>query len=454
MITLYLPKEMILHVMGMLADIRDIKSLYKTNKDIKYIIKEHFNNIIKNIIINNKYSYPQMSFIMNCCYKKNVGYINNSEMFHQMSKFISTTSKTDIIKEFNNILAMNREDIIVSTQISIYYYCRIIKQFTHGESYNATFILNPEDIVKMNMFLAINYSASDAIRAAQLTDEQVIKMNMIIKKNISVFDAIRAVNSLRDEDITKMIGLVQRNIPANNAIDAIEDLEDEQIEIMCQLFNEGIDPDVSRYASVYTFEHREILIKLFKIGVDIDMIVDIIENNTDDRIDWFVTMIEVDIDSNFALSIIEDEEMNEEKFNEFINLTKMNIELKMAHAIVTNFDNEGIIKFVTLVSHNINVEIVYDVINLFTNRQIEDFVKLLIDGIEAEIAYDMIMLYNENQRIMCTILIKNGIKCDLVENYAEEQISVFIRMVNEEHVDFNTAKLFIDSMEPPAKRRR
>ena len=50
--------------------------------------------------------------------------------------------------------------------------------------------------------------------------------------------------------------------------------------------------------------------------------------------------------------------------------------------------------------------------------------------------------------------IKNGIKCDLVESYTEEQIGIFIRMINEENVDFNTAKLFIDSMEPPAKRRR
>jgi hypothetical protein len=132
----------------------------------------------------------------------------------------------------------------------------------------------------------------------------------------------------------------------------------------------------------------------------------------------------------------------------------MKIEYKLARAIVENFENNKIIKFVVIIEHIVNSEMAYDVVDLFDDTQIAQFLKLINDGINEDDAYDMVMLYNDNQRMMCSILIKNGISCDLVESYDDEQISTFIKMINEENVDFYTAKKIIDSMEPPAKRRR
>lgn len=447
-----LPIELVLKTMSMLTDIRDINALINSNQDIKHIIINNFTYIIKNLISNNKISYPQMSIIISCCYNNNlkiIDYKYNELIIYKLCEFINQVPKNEIISDAYALVFNN----LVNTQYQIYYYCRIYEKLTHSESHNAALILDWKEIDKMCIYLSLQCRPMDAIYAAKLIDEEVIKMNMIMENKIDMFNSIRAVNELSDDGIIKMLKLVKRGIPPVNAIDAIVDLEDEDIEIMCQLINEGIEPDVARYSSVYTEEHRHIMLYLFHKNINIDVIIDIIENNFDDRINWFVTMIDNNIDIEFASNIINDENIDNEKFNEFINLIKMNVEYKLARTIIENFDDIKIIKFITIINLGVSIEVAYDVVDLFNNTQITEFLKLINNGIEANTAYDIVILYNDNQRMMCSILIKNNISCELVESYNDEQISTFIRIVNEDNVDFNTAKCFIDSMEPSAKRR-
>jgi hypothetical protein len=334
MLIKHLPIELILKTTCMFTDIRDIMSFFNSNKDIEQIIINNLKYIIKNFINTNKHIYPQMSMIVSCCYHLRKGYEYNLQVIHKICEFITKVPKNEIISNSDKLVVYN-----TNMQYIIYYNCRINCMFTHNEAWDASILLDFEKLKKMRIFLDLNYQPINAIHAAQLTDEEVIKMNMIIENNIDHFNSIRAVNELTDEGIVKMLELVKRDIPPTNAIDAVIDLDDEEIEIMCQVFNEGIDADVARYSSVYSEEHRNIMIYLFHKNIDIDIIIDVIENSVDERINWFVSMIDNNINADFASNIIEDEDIDDDKFNEFINLIKINIECKLARTIIDKFDS-------------------------------------------------------------------------------------------------------------------
>lgn len=459
-----LPYELILKTICTLNDIRDVVSFSMSNQDINDIVIKNLNYIIDNLIINNSQSYPQMSLLISSCYKKHADYEHNSYIIRRICNFISSVPKETIIKELNDLnIFIKAQDEPHNSEIAplsktpgdiykMYYHCRINKHFTHDESTYASIYLEWSQFVKMHFYLKM-HKPMESMHIAQLNDEQVIKMNMIVMHDIDIFNAIRAVNELTDDGISKALEIFKRGVPINNAIDAVEELEDHEIDVMCQLINEGIEPTVAHYTSTYFEEHRNIMINLYNKNVDIDLIVDIIENSSDERINWFIIMIDNNIDEGFASNIVEDETMDDEKFNEFINLIKMDIDNKLARTIVEHFDNTDIIKFITIINFNVSTEIAYDVVDLFSDTQITEFLKLIGDGIDEDDAYDMIMLYNNNQRIMCSFLVKNNLSCDLVENYNDEQITTFLKLINEDGIDFNIAKSIIDG-EPSAKRRR
>ena len=470
MITTILPYELTLNILTMFTDIRDIIALSKSNKDINKIIIKNLNYVIKSIIINNKFSYPQMSTLISSCYNKKHNYKNNIYNIKTASEFISNVSKEIIIKELNDLNDKikeeeNQEYRVIDNEIiplskthneiyKMYYHCRINKKLEHSDALTTSINLTWKDFIKANFYLGMGYKIYDAIDAAILTDEEVIKMNMLIKNKIDITNAIRCVIELSDDDITKMLSLVKRGISPDNAIDIVGEFEDDLIEIICNFINEGIEYTVAKDIVFYPEEYHNIILKLNRKNINMEMIIDVIENYDDEQINWFVIMIDNEIDKDFSLEVIKDDDVDEDKFNEFIELIKIKIECKMARTIVKKFESINIIKFIAIINHNIDVEIAYDVIDLFNDKQITKFLILVNDGFDGNTAYDMVMLYDDEQRTMCSIFIKNGISCDLVDNYTNEQIKMFIKMVNEDNVDFNTAKAFIDSMEPPAKRRR
>jgi hypothetical protein len=467
MITNALPYELTLHILTMFTDIRDIVAFYKSHEDIKKIIIKNLNYVIKSLVNNNKISYPQMSILINSCYYKQHNYKYNMYNMITTSEFISNVSKDIIIEEVDKLeYEINKERRIFENQINIplsktndeiykmYYHCRIHKNFKQEDAIFASIFLTWNKFIKTNYYVAMKYNPADAIKAALLTDEEVIKLNMLMKKNIDIENALRCVTELSDEDIAKMLSLVNRGISTNNAIDIVEEFEDDFIEIMCNFINEGIEYAVARNVILYPEEYHSIILELNRKKIDMDIIITIIENFEVEQINWFVIMINNDIDKYFALDLIEDNDMDNEKFKEFIELIKIKIECKMARTIVKKFESINIIKFIAIINHNVDVEIAFDVIDLFDDKQITKFLILVNDEFDGNTAYDMVMIYDENQRMMCSIFIKNGISCDLVESYTDEQIKMFIKMFNEDHVDFNTAKEFIDSMERPAKRRR
>jgi hypothetical protein len=476
MITHILPYELTLNILTMFTDIRDIISLTKSNDDINKIIIKNLNYVIKNLINNNKFSYPQMSILINSCYYKHRNYKN--KIYNIKNKiyniknacvFISNVSKEIIIKELNDLNDKIKEeenheyrifdDEIIPLSKShneiykMYYHCRINKNLEHGDAITASINLTWKDFLKLNFYLGIGYKPNDAIEAARFTDEDVIKMNMLIKNQIGVTNAIRSVIELSDEDITKMLSLVNRGISPDNAFDIVNEFSDNLIEIVFNLINEGIEYKFARDIVFYPKKYHNIILKLNRKKINMDMIMDIIENYGG-RFSWFDIMIDNEIDKDFALEIIKDDDIYKHTFNKFIKLIKIKIECKMARTIVKKFESDMIIRFIALINRNIDVKIAFDVIDLFNYKQIIKFLILLKDGFDGKTAYDMVMLYDNNQRMMCSIFIKNGISSDLVESYTDEQIKTFIKMVNEDNVDFNTAKAFIESIEPPAKRIR
>jgi hypothetical protein len=469
MITTILPYELTLNILTMFTDIRDIIALTKSNKDINKIFIKNINYVIKSLIKNNKFSYQQMSILISSCYYKQHNYKNKIYNIKSVCEFISNVSKEIIIKELNDLNDKikeeeNQEYRVIDNEIiplskthneiyKMYYHCRINKNLEHSDALTASINITWQDFLKVNFYLGMGYKPNDAIDVAIFTDEEVIKMNMLIKNKIGISNAIRCVIELSDEDITKMLSLVKRGLSSDNAIDIVE-FEDDLIEIICNFINEGIECKVAKDIVFYPEEYHNIILKLNRKKINMEMIIDVIENYDEEQINWFVIMIDNEINKDFALEVIKDDDMDEDKFNEFIELIKIKIECKMARTIVQKFESINIIKFIAIINHNVDTEIAYDVIDLFDDKQITKFLILVNDGIDGNTAYDMVMLYDDNQRIMCSIFIKNGISCDLVENYTDEQIKMFIKMFNEDHVDFNTVKSFIDSMEPPAKRQR
>jgi hypothetical protein len=451
----------------MFTDISDIVAFYKSHDDIKKIISKNLNYVIKSLANNNKISYPQMSVLINSCYFKQYNYKYNMYNIITASEFISNVSKEIIIEEFDKLeYEINEERRIfkkthnktlskTNDQIyQMYYYCRIHKQFEQDDAIFASIFLSWQLFIKTNYYVAMKYKPIHAIKAALLNDEEVVKMNMLIKNNIDIANAIQCVVELSDEDITKMLSLVNRGISINNAIDIVREFEDDMIEIMYKFIIEGIEYDVARDVILYPEEYHNIILKLHHKKINMEMIIDVIENYDIEQNNWFVIMIDNEIDTDFALEIIKDDDIDEDKFNEFIELIKIKIECKMARTIVKKFESINIIKFIAIINHNIDVEIAFDVIDLFDDNKITAFLMLVNDGFDGNTAYDMVMLYDDEQRTMCSILIKNGLSYDLVESYTREQIIMFNKMINEDHVDFNTAKSFIDSMERPSKRRR
>ncbi len=465
-----LPYELTLNILTMFTDIRDIIALSKSNKDINKIIIKNLNYIIKNIIKNNKLSYPQMSILISCCYNEQHDYKNKIYNIKGICEFISNVSKEIIIKELNDLnenikKEENQEYRVINNEIiplskthdeiyKMYYHCRINKIFEHGDALTTSINLTWEDFLKANFYLGMGFKPNDAIDAAILPDEAIIKMHMLIKNNIGISNAIHCVIELSDEDITKMLSLVKRGISPDNAIDIVGEFEDNEIEIISNFINEGIDYMVARDIVFYPEEYHNIILKLNHKKINMEMIIDVIENYDEEQINWFVIMIDNEIDKDFALEVIKDDDIDEDKFNEFIELIKIKIECKMARTIVKKFESINIIKFIAIINHNVDVEIAFDVIDLFNDKQITKFLILVNDGFDGKNSYDMVMLYDDNQRMMCSIFIKNNISGDLVDNYTDEQIKTFIKMFNEDNVDFNTVKAFIESMEPPAKRQR
>ena len=166
-----------------------------------------------------------------------------------------------------------------------------------------------------------------------------------------------------------------------------------------------------------------------------------------------IELIDNNVDINDAFHAVFDESINEEQFNEFINLIKNKIKFNLAFVIAKNFNSAEIIKFMTIIDFGVDTDIAYDVVDIFEDNQISEFLKLVSDGYNNESAYDIVLLYNNNQRILCKEFIKNNLSYNLIESYTEEQITKFLKLINEDNIDFNNAKNIIDN-EPPAKRLR
>jgi hypothetical protein len=197
MITNILPYELTLNILTMFSDIRDIIALSKTNDDINKIITENLDYVIKNIIKNNKLSYPQMSKLISSCYNKQDNYESNMYNIKNLCEFISNVSKEIITNEFNQLIKLINEeeeengidtdDYIPLSKThdeiyKMYHHCRINKKFEHADAWFASLRLTWQDFIKTNFYSEMGYKPSDAIYASLFNDEEVIKMNMLIKK--------------------------------------------------------------------------------------------------------------------------------------------------------------------------------------------------------------------------------------------------------------------------------
>jgi hypothetical protein len=459
-----LPNELILHTLCMLTDIRDIMSILDSNSDIKQIIIKNFDYIIRNIIINNNHSYPQMSRLIALCYKKNISFKYKLPIIENICDFISNVSKNTIIGDFLDLnMSIKKEEehedgVIIPLSKSytdiykMYYQCRINKKFNHDDALSASIYLEWEQYNKMLFYLRMNFEPSIAIDMALFNEEELMKVNMIMKQKVNIIHAIRAVNELvTDDNITKALDVFKRGIPFESAIDVVVDeLTDDEIENMRKLMIDGIDSNNARQCSIYNEENRRIIVYLYRKNVDIYITRSIIEL-IDYRINGFIELIDNNVDINDACRAVYDESINEEQFNEFINLIKNKIKFNLAFVIAKNFNSAEIIKFMTIIDFGVDADIAYDVVDIFEDNQISEFLKLVSDGYNNESVYDIVLLYNNNQRILCKEFIKNNLSYNLIESYNEEQITKFLKLINEDNIDFNNAKNIIDN-EPSAKR--
>ncbi len=423
----------------MLTDIRDIMSLFDSNPDIKKLIINNFNYIIKKIINNNNTFYPQMSTLISSFYKTIYYYNkNNSYIIENICDFISIVSKETIIADLNNLnnsitereehlfelLEMNEKMINNYKKThphkdiyEKYYNCRINKKFNHIDATRASIYLDTDNFNKMNYYFGMKFEPNIAIDFALLSEEEMMNVNMIMKHKIDIKQAITTVNLLNNDNIMKALNIFKRGILFENAVDMIDNyMADEVIENIIKIIKEGIEYSIAREISSFDQEEQQRIIKLYR-NKKINIIQTVIQNIDIHRISGFFTLIENNVDENNALNIIQDESIDFIQFNNFIILVEEKIEYKFALNIVKKFDFNQIILFEVIVEYKVDPKIAYNVIDTFEEDQVNEFLTLLNEKINAEIAYDMIMLYDEDERILCKEFMMNNLSYNFVDNY-------------------------------------
>jgi hypothetical protein len=415
-----MPPEIILNILSKLDSGFDIISIIKSNKYIGNIIINDINYIVSCLIDNNKINKKYISIILKSCYYSSNNNQTNIKLFLMIYKFIHTETNNVIDKNICELFNRN----LSFSKITTYLQLRIYRNISHlyslfaVEQFNAVKINNMLNLIKNN-----NFDESMAYEAVRLLDENVFeKMFDIIKQGVEIYEAIRAVNELNDDGIEKMFELISRNIPANNAIDAVLDLNDEGIEMMIDLVNHGIEPDVARTSAGKSDDDRSKLVYMVNHGVSSENAESIIENNSSDRVNLAIELIDAGIDCendgdciDYILSSLD---IN--KINMVVILLKQNVGInsiikKINHTFINIFK-----KIIDIVCEGVSFDIACKIVELFDDIKINKLIDIVKMGIGCKMAFEMVLVFDDDHITQMLKLISEDIDEDSAFNIINE----------------------------------
>lgn len=376
--------EIILQIFNKFTDIKDIINFAMSNDNIKEIYKAHLNNIIKNLIQNNKKNRMYISFLINICYNKKETIEKRVYLINLIANFLSNNSYEDII---NNIVSFrsylyNNNQINSIQRLGTYYKQRIFFNFNHICAMKASGF-NQHQFKKLLDLIKMGYEFNECLWiVSNLNDDKINMMMRIISNGIDISDAKKAADILEEEQLVHFYDLIQQNFTASDAIFIIENLNEANIISMNALIEQGVSKDFAPHA-VFTFNEHQL--ELFKtlINYEIGNYIQwrLIEDNVEEEfMNIMIRLIENGIEDeiafNIACELLDSNNYNESILDRCINYIQMGVGGQTIFDIFQNniSDNDINIMF-QLMERNINSDTAIKII--LNNKSEEDINKII-----------------------------------------------------------------------------
>jgi hypothetical protein len=372
-----IPAEVILNIFSMFMDVKDVLKFAKYNNYVFNIYKSNLDKII-NKLINNNETNSFVNYVIIGCYNKTDNIdkkLNNIEL---IADFLSKTTNEELnyqyekVNDDNNELWRWNEDyrIDINTRMIKYYYFRVICNFPHEFSKNASSCANVLDNEKMKLMHqianrgielenAFYYVARD-IR--DISQDKIEKFFELIGKNINDTNAIRIINNFNEMQINKMEKFILDGFNQYDAIDIAEKFDDDEIELILQIVSinnseELLSNVIENGRDVIELS---IIIKLLKNNFDIEKIVHTafllgrMANFNDDYIIKCIELKSKGISESNILNLLEEDRFENFDSEYYDNLIKEINDIDIVNAIIYDeTDDEDINKMIELINEGI-----------------------------------------------------------------------------------------------------
>lgn len=396
-----MPMEIILLIFSKMTDVNVVCKFAYSHDYVFNIYKNKLDQIINQLIDNNKVS-ELINYVIMGCYNKKDSIEKKLDNIKLVADFLSKNNNKQLNSQYNLVLSynrFNRTTIDIGTQMSKYYNMLVIESFPHkiaqfgssldGNQYNI-FI----DLIK----LGYNSNESHWI-ATQLNQEQINIMNQIMDNGIDLHNAKTLALDIDKNNIDFFLELIRRGFSSCMAKYVIRNLNKSQIEQMNELILKGIDINSApEIVEIFNDIEIELILEINSINnseslltdiitnqrneTDLLVMLELVKNNFDIEQVGFLTSRLVDMDNFNNNQIIKciklknngiyegkivelfEREMFEDFNFKYYNslMEKINDSNTVMDIIIHQIDDDKINKIIEIVNENIPAKYAYDLV--------------------------------------------------------------------------------------------